>query len=110
IVTSHAAEAGGGRVTGIHLVIGALSGIAPECVSFYWDIVSRGTCAEGAEIHVRHVPLAFACHACGASFESKPDDFACTSCGSLQVRVTAGSESHLEAIDLEPEATPVPRR
>jgi hydrogenase nickel incorporation protein HypA/HybF len=106
LVTAHARRAGGGRVRGVHLVVGALSGIDPECVALYWDAVARGSCAEGAVLHVRRVPLAFTCGACGHVFAAEHEAYACPACASLAVRVTAGDERALEAIDLDPAASP----
>jgi hydrogenase nickel incorporation protein HypA/HybF len=108
LVTAHAERAGGGRVTDVHVVVGALSGIAPECVTLYWETVVRGSCAEGARLHFRHVPLGFACQACRHTFGGEAREYVCPACGSLAVEVTAGDERNLEAIDLEPE--PVPDR
>lgn len=106
LVTTHADRAGGGSVEGVHVVVGALSGIDPECLSLYWEIVSRGSCAEGSALHIRCVPLAFLCEGCGEAFGHEGEDYVCPHCGSLRVRVTAGTERDLEAIDLEPDLEP----
>ena len=108
LVTIHADRAGGGSVEGVHVVVGALSGIDPECLALYWEIVSRGSCAEGAVLHVRRVPLAFLCEGCGEAFGREGEDYVCPKCGSLRVRVTSGTERDLEAIDLEPDKAPTP--
>jgi len=106
LVATHAANGEGGRVTDVHVVVGELSGISPECVSLYWEVVSRGSCAEGSALHFRRVPLAFVCRACEGTFGSEAVDYTCPHCGSLRVRVTAGSELNLEAIDVEPRGAP----
>ncbi|MGD8998651.1 MAG: hydrogenase maturation nickel metallochaperone HypA, partial [Anaerolineae bacterium] len=55
IALRHAARAGAARITRLNIVVGELSSIVDESVQFYWDIVSRGTMAEGAELHFERV-------------------------------------------------------
>jgi hydrogenase nickel incorporation protein HypA/HybF len=103
LTLEHAAKAGGGRVTGIHLVIGELSRVVDDCVQFYWDLISEGTPAQGAVLHFRRVPLEFSCRDCGEVFRPREAlDYRCTSCRGSRVRVEKGDEFRLEAIDLEP--------
>jgi hydrogenase nickel incorporation protein HypA/HybF len=101
LVLQHAARAGGGRVTGVHIVSGEMSGIVDDSVQFYWDVISAGTAAAGARLHFRRVPLRFECLACGSPFSPAGVSFDCTACGSGRVRVAAGREFRLDAIDLE---------
>jgi hydrogenase nickel incorporation protein HypA/HybF len=99
----HAEAAGGGRITNLYLEVGQLSGVVNESVQFYWDIISEDTAAEGAKLHFTHIPLKMECLDCGASFEPEELTFQCTSCESLQVRVTGGEEFRLMAIDVDQE-------
>ncbi len=48
------------KVTDIYLRLGQLSSIVDESVQFYWDVISQGTLAEGAQLHFTHVPAALA--------------------------------------------------
>jgi hydrogenase nickel incorporation protein HypA/HybF len=105
IALETAAKAGGGRITGIHLVIGDLSRIVDECVQFYWDIVSEGTAAEGARLHIRRVALQMECKGCGHVYEPGGRDYRCPSCSGSRVHVVAGEDLRMESIDLEPEET-----
>jgi hydrogenase nickel incorporation protein HypA/HybF len=106
LVLEHAGRAGAGRVTDVHLVIGALSSVMGESVQFYWDILTEGTPASSSRLHFRRVPTTFACKECQHTFEPARDDFICPACSSVMVRVVAGDDLRLEAIDVEPsEAT-----
>jgi hydrogenase nickel incorporation protein HypA/HybF len=99
-----AQEAGGPRVVALHLVIGQLSSIVDDSIQFYWDIISQGTLAEGAELHFRRVPGELLCLDCGHRYFLEGGRLACPNCGSAAVKVIAGEEFRMEAIDVEDEA------
>ena len=100
IALRHAEEAQAARITDIYLVIGDLSSIVDESVQFYWDFVSEGTIAEKAQLHFRRVATEMLCLECQTTYAPN-SDLACPACGSAQIRVTAGEEFYLEAIDVE---------
>ncbi len=102
LVLDAAEREGGGRVTGIHLVVGELSSIVDDSVQFYWDIIAAETPAAEARLNFRRVPLQFECRDCNALFEPLGDDFACVACGGRNVRVSRGDELRVESFDLEP--------
>ena len=96
----HAREANATRVLGLNLVIGQLASIVDDSVQFYWAIVSKDTPAEGAELHFRRIPTELLCRQCNQRYH--PDgDLACPNCGGSQVKILAGEEFYLEAIDVE---------
>ncbi len=101
LALEHARAAGAARITGLHVVIGHAAHLHDESVRFYWDVISRGTPAEDAQLHFRYVPAEMACLACGARFAPGEVDIACPQCGGARVRYTAGEEFALEAIDVE---------
>ncbi len=103
VALRHAQAAGAQRVTDLYLVVGQLSSIIDDSVSFYWDIVSQDTPAEGAQLHFRRIPTQLECRSCGESYEPGDRDLACPACHGTDVRVVAGDEFLLEAIDVENE-------
>jgi hydrogenase nickel incorporation protein HypA/HybF len=103
IALEHATAAGARRITDVHLVIGQLSSFVDDSIQFYWDIISSGTPAEGAVLHFRRVPAELQCVVCGHRYHLTGDDLACPQCGGMQMKVLAGEEFNLEAIDVEGE-------
>ena len=101
IVLTHAADANASRVTAVHFVVGELSGVEPDCVEFHWEILSRGTIAEGARLEFRRPPFTFVCLDCGAEFAPSEPAFDCVRCGGGRVRVSGGDQLRVEAIDVE---------
>ncbi|MBI3160129.1 MAG: hydrogenase maturation nickel metallochaperone HypA [Chloroflexi bacterium] len=101
ISLDHAERASARRVVAIYLIIGELSSILDDSVQFYWDIISAGTAAQGAHLHFRRAPACFACAVCGSQSEGASWLFECPACGSSQVKLLAGDEFHVEALDVE---------
>ena len=101
LVLAAAEREGGGRVTAIDLVVGELSSIVDDSVQFYWDLIAEDTPAAGAQLRFRRVPLRFECRDCRALFAPVGGRFACPSCGSSRVRVTAGDELQVASFDLD---------
>lgn len=101
IALRHAAEANATRITRLHLVIGDFSSVVDDSVQFYWDVISRGTIAEGAELCFERVPATLRCLACEMRFSPDGRDFACPECGSFQVLVVDGDQFYLDSIEVE---------
>jgi hydrogenase nickel incorporation protein HypA/HybF len=106
IALRHGTQAGATRITAIHLAIGQLSSIIDESVQFYWDMISEGTLAEGAVLHFRRLPAVFLCSDCEKRYEPETEDFSCPQCGGTHVRLIAGSEFQVEAIEVETDDDP----
>lgn len=101
IALQHAESAGAKRVTDVYLKIGELASIIDDSVSFYWDIVSKDTLAEGANLVFRRIPAELYCLECETNFCPDGKDFVCPSCNGYQVKVVAGDEFSVEAIQIE---------
>jgi len=93
-------HAKGQRITDLHLVIGQMSSIVDDSVQFYWDTISQGTSAEGANLHFRRIPTEFKCRDCEVRYTPIKDDYACPNCGSLRLIIVAGEEFYLESIEV----------
>ncbi len=101
ITLRHAQQARARRVTALHLVIGQLASIVDDSVQFYWDIIARGTLADGAVLYFRRIPAEMMCTVCSTRYVLPTDDMACPSCHSTQVKVVSGSEFYLDSIEVE---------
>ncbi len=101
IALRHAEEAGAERIVQLNIVIGELSSIVDESVQFYWDIVSKDTMAEGAELHFERVDGTLRCLSCGHTFPLSQKDFVCPKCGEERVVAAGGDDFRLESIEIE---------
>ena len=101
IAVSEAKRAGSGRITGITLVIGDLSSIFDESVGMYFDIISKGTIAEGAKLVFKRVPVRFRCKMCGYEYDKPDKGFDCTFCGGSGKLTGAGKEFYIESMEVD---------
>jgi len=101
IALEHAAKAGARRILQIDLVIGELSSIVDDSVQFYFDIISRGTMAEGARLVFHRIPATFRCRRCGETFPLEGPEPACPRCGNDSMEPIAGTEFYVESIEVE---------
>lgn len=101
IALKHAQKAGARHITAVHLVIGQMASIVDDSVQFYWDFVSKDTLAEGAQLTFRRIPAELQCQDCQKRYAPDGTVLACPQCGSTRVKIVAGEEFYLEAIDVE---------
>lgn len=106
-------HAGGQRVTRVEVEIGHLRQVVPSALQFAFELVTRETVLDGAELAVTDVPARGRCRRCGGEGPLPDFPLACSACGALDVQVTAGEEllvSALEIDDGEEEAPAWPGR
>lgn len=101
IVTAEAEKKQLGRVTEIHLRIGALSGVDPEALSFGFEAATLETPLAGARLAIQAVPVHAVCRACGRQFDVEDLVFLCPGCGSVDVEVTQGQEMQIDHLVVE---------
>jgi hydrogenase nickel incorporation protein HypA/HybF len=97
------------RLLAIDLVIGELTTMVDDSVQFYFDVLSRGTAAEGAVLRIRRTLPEANCAACGHAFAARvPLPAGCPVCGSGELRLHGGREFRVESIEVGDEDTGSP--
>ena len=89
------------RISAIRLCLGPFSGIVPECIQMYLDLLAEGTIAEGAKIEARTLPLKVRCRDCHAESEITRHHIACPACGSLRLQILSGKEFMIESLEVD---------
>jgi hydrogenase nickel incorporation protein HypA/HybF len=101
-----AGGAGARRILAIDLVVGELAGMLDDSVQFYFDILSRGTAADGARLRFRRVRPVVHCLSCGErAGVAPPLPQQCGRCGSGELRVAGGREFQVASIEVDDEGT-----
>ena len=100
------------KVTVVNIEVGEFTFLIPEQLAFNFEIASKNTIAEGAELRIRNVKGQLHCSECGFEGESKVDPdippqiavFApmkCPKCGGSSTTITGGKDFIITNIEAE---------
>ncbi|NOZ92346.1 hydrogenase maturation nickel metallochaperone HypA [bacterium 3DAC] len=92
---------GGGKLLSVKIVIGELSGVVPDALDFYLNLLKDDKGQPDVTFHYTHVPVKFQCGSCGHTFTVDRPMFACPQCGSVDVKIISGNEFYIEEIEVE---------
>jgi hydrogenase nickel incorporation protein HypA/HybF len=101
ILSEEGRRQGFARVKTVWLEIGALSGVEPGAMEFCFDVVTRGTLAEGARLEIVRTPGQGWCLDCEKSVALAERFGACPECGGYKVQMTSGDEMRVKELEVE---------
>ena len=101
LIEAQALQSGFRRVARVILEIGRLSGVEPEAIRFAFDVVTRDSVAEGAELVIEATPGRARCPACGAEAAVQACYDPCAACGGFPQEILAGRDLRLLALDVD---------
>jgi len=97
----------GAHVTGVHLRLGALSGVVKDALLFSWDVACQDTMIEGARLLIEDVPVVVFCPQCRQDRQLESmQSFTCPECGTPTMDVRQGKELEVFALEVEEEEIP----
>ncbi|WP_444452412.1 hydrogenase maturation nickel metallochaperone HypA [Rhodobacter capsulatus] len=88
------------KVTKVRLEIGRLAGVERSALEFAFDVVLRGSLAEGAELQILDIPGRAACFDCGKTVEIEHRLDLCPECGSARLLVQGGEEMRIKDLEV----------
>ncbi|MDD3717818.1 MAG: hydrogenase maturation nickel metallochaperone HypA [Actinomycetota bacterium] len=101
ICLRHAQSNRARRVLKVNVKLGELTGIVDHYVAFYWDMVTKDTIAQGAELNFTKVPVVSHCPDCDEDFTVVEYDLTCPRCGRADTELVSGREFLVESIEIE---------
>ncbi len=101
IVIDEAEKADAKKVLAIKLTIGALSSFEEDCISMYYEELSKDTIAAGAKLVVRKISAQLYCENCDEYYELEHTDYNCIKCGKKGVYQGDGQDFLIESIEIE---------
>ena len=92
------------KILKIRLLVGELTDFQQEWIQRYFDLLSKDSIAEGAQIAVERVPAAFLCHDCGRDFHVDVriiDRVLCPQCSGTNFSLQRGREFLIQDMEIE---------
>lgn len=86
------------KVDEIRLKVGELSGVVPECIQYYFDVISKDTILKGAKIKVEKILIQVECKDCNNIVVLDKINLCCPKCGSFNIKVLKGNEFYIDSI------------
>ena len=87
------------RVTRVRLEVGRFAGVERQALEFAWDVVMRGSPAEGAALEILDLPGRAHCFDCAREVDIHDRLDPCPDCGGGKLIPTGGQEMRIK--DLE---------
>jgi hydrogenase nickel incorporation protein HypA/HybF len=88
------------RVTRVRLEIGRFAGVEKAALSFAWDVVMRGSKAEGAELLMIDLPGRATCFDCLHTVEIMDRLDPCPDCGGGRLLPEGGDEMRIRDMEV----------
>ena len=103
VALTEAKKAKARKVKKISLKIGELTGVFPDSISFCFELLSKGTIAEGATLTIENVPIRGYCSHCDKSFLIEDNHYLCQHCKNPTIELTSGRELQIDHLEVEDE-------
>ncbi len=89
------------RVTKVRLEIGQFAGVEKDALSFAWDVVMRGSKAEGAALEMIDLPGKAMCFDCFKTVEIADRLDPCPECGGGRLLPEGGDEMRVKDMEVQ---------
>lgn len=98
------------NINKIHLIVGQFTCVEPVSLQFAFEVQTRNTFLEGAELVIKETPLIAFCHHCNQEYYPNIGvEYACNTCGSPMEDIRSGRELKIDRLECsstkEPEET-----
>ena len=101
IVEEAGRERGFRKVRTVVLEIGQLAAVEPDSLRFCFDLVMRGSVAEGAALQIDSLPGRGWCPQCAETVPIAALYGACPRCGGYRVEATGGTGMRVKELEIE---------
>lgn len=89
------------RVKTVYLEIGALAAVEKQAMQFGFDVVCKGSLAQGARLEIIEIPGQAWCRQCKATVPVRQRFEACRQCGGYDLRLVAGDEMKVQKLEVD---------
>lgn len=100
VIEDQARAHGAARVTKVRLEIGRFAGVEKSALSFAFDVVMRGSPAEGADLVMIDLPGRALCYDCAHEVEIADRLAPCPDCGGGKLLPVGGTEMRIKDLEV----------
>lgn len=101
IIKQNAIEKKCTRVKKVVLEIGQLTAVEKDSLMFSFNVITQGTVAEKAELHIIDIPGKALCESCQTMVPLRQYYDECSACGSYSLKITQGEELRVKSMVVE---------
>ena len=85
----------------MNLRIGRLAAVVEDSLKFCFEIITKDSPLEGAELVIETVPVVLRCRDCGHGWEVEGPVFTCPECKEGSVEIVSGRELEISSLEIE---------
>jgi hydrogenase nickel incorporation protein HypA/HybF len=94
------AQPGQPAIEKVHLTVGKFTCVEPVSLQFAFEVQTRGTFLDGAELVIRETPLIAYCHPCQAEYQPEIGmQYACPTCRTPMEDIRSGRELKIDRVE-----------
>ncbi|OUC13664.1 MAG: hydrogenase maturation nickel metallochaperone HypA [Alkalinema sp. CACIAM 70d] len=88
----------------VHLIVGQFTCVEPVSLQFAFEVQTRDTFLQGAELVIQETPLIAYCHACQQEYRPEYGlQYACPTCHAPMEDIRSGRELKIDRIEYSPQ-------
>ena len=100
VIKDRAAQDHFSRVKRVCLEVGPFSSVEPEALRFGFDVVMRGSVAEGAALEIETPEAAAFCLSCSETVMVRHRLDVCANCGASDLQMKSGEELRIREMEV----------
>lgn len=88
------------KISRVHLIVGKFTGVEPVSLQFAFEVQTRNTFLDGAELVIQETPLIAFCHRCQQDYApAVGQHYACPDCQSPMEDIRSGRELKIDRLE-----------
>ncbi len=88
------------KVETVNLRIGKLAAVVEHSLTFCFEIITKDTPLENAQLVIDSVPVKIHCNTCGHEWEADSPMFKCPECKDGEIEMVSGREIDITSIEI----------
>ena len=101
IVCQKAKEENASKINNVELIIGSLSGIMKDALTFCFEAACKNTLADGTKLIIHNIQAEAFCKSCNKDFIIESDFSPCPTCTDFNCEILRGKELSIKSFNID---------